>query len=152
MNQQTPWRRLLEPHVPLKRRYRRTLALTFHGGYAALILFGAAHLSYPVLSAVYLVLIACFLLVFMSTGFVGDKPEEALDERQQGVRNLAYRYAYMLLLGVALVVWWMSDQLGGGTLAMYALLSYAALPSSVLAWLEPDPLPEEPSVQGSGRS
>ena len=136
------WKRLLEPHIPLKRRYRRALFLAFHGGYAALLVFFVPQLSVLGLRAAYLTLIACFLLIFMTTGFIGDKREKELDERQRDVRNRAHRYAYLLLAGVAFIVYWTSAELDNGTLGMYVLLSYAVLPSSVIAWLEPNPIPE----------
>ena len=131
---------ILEPHIVLKRRYRRLLVLVFHGGYAALLVFLLPYLSVLGLQAAYFTLIACWLLIFMATGFVGDKREGELDERQQTVRNRAHRYAYLWLVGVGLIVYWTSGELDFGTLAMYALLSYAVLPSSVVAWLEPDPV------------
>lgn len=139
------WKRLLEPHVPLKRRYRRALVLAFHGGYAALLVFLLPQLSMPGLQAAYFTLVACWLLIFMTTGFVQDKRESILDERQRSVRNRAHHYAYLWLVGVALIIYWTSGGIDNGTLAMYALLTYAVLPSSVIAWLEPNPPAEEVS-------
>ena len=139
MNQPV-WKRLLEPYVPLKRRYRRALVLAFHGGYAALLIFLVPQLSVPALQAAYFALLACWLFIFMTTGFVGDKRVGGLDERQQNVRDRAHRYAYLWLVGVAFIVYRLSGELEAGTLGMYALLSYAVLPSSVIAWLEPDPV------------
>ncbi len=135
------WRRLLEPQIFLKRRYRRLLAFAFHGGYAALLVFWAERISVSALQAAYFTLLACWLLIYMATGFLSDKWEEQLDERQQRVRDRAYRYAYLGLAGVAFVVYLTGNELGSGTLAMYVLLSYAVMPSSVVAWLEPDPVP-----------
>lgn len=138
------WRRLLEPQVPLKRRYRRLLVVAFHGGYAALLIFWAAQLSAPASQAAYFALLACWLLIFMTTGFISDKWEEHLDERQRYVRNFAHRYAYLWLAGVAVIVYVTRDNANFTTLAMYVLLHYMVLPSSVIAWLEPDPIPEPP--------
>ena len=145
MNQPV-WKRLLEPHVPLKRNYRRALVLAFHGGYAALLVFLLPQLSVLGLQAAYFALLACWLLIFMTTGFVQDKRESVLDERQRNVRDRAHRYAYLWLAGVAFIIHRLSGELDYGTLGMYALLSYAVLPSSVIAWLEPDPLEMEVNV------
>ncbi len=144
---QSVWKRLLEPHIVLRRRYRRLLVLVFHGGYAALLVFLLPHLSDLGLQAAYFTLLTCWLLIFMATGFVGDKRQGELDERQQTIRNRAHRYAYLWLAALALIVHWLSGELDFGTLAVYVLLSYAVLPSSVIAWLEPDPLTEETSFR-----
>ena len=145
------WQRLLEPHVPLKRRYRRALVLAFHGGYVALLFFWLPQLSILGLQAAYFALLACWILIFMTTGFIGDQWVGELDERQREVRNRAHRYAYLWLAGVALIVYWLSGELEVGTLAMYTLMSYVVLPSSVIAWLEPDP-PQETGEMSDARA
>lgn len=138
------WRRLLEPQVPLKRRYRRLLVLAFHGGYAVLLVFWVERIPVSALQAAYVLLIGCWLLIYAATGFIADKRGRALDERQRRVRDRAYFYAYLWLAGVAIVVYLIAGRRDYGTLVMYVLLSYVILPSSVIAWLEPDPIPEPP--------
>ena len=86
----------------------------------------------------------------------GTKP---LDERQHALRNFAYRLSYQIILCFALIIagfyWVMSMLVSGVLLELTEISSFIAfltvmlffamlyLPVSIVAWLEPDPLPDE---------
>lgn len=77
-------------------------------------------------------------------------PDEQLDERQNGVRNYAYRHAYttlspllMLALAYAMIAsdkgGWLPNSPAQITLLFFEVLALTlSLPSIVLAWLEPE--------------
>lgn len=80
---------------------------------------------------------------------IADAPDELLDERQVQIRNTSYRYAYLamgyvvLLLLVLMFVgpelqMFQPDGNDGSYLAIATLLAFAAAPSMILAWRERD--------------
>ena len=79
--------------------------------------------------------------------------KQPLDERQHALRNFAYRLSYQVILFCAFVVvslYFFGDALFsfGGldslviflTVMLFFVMLY--LPLSIVAWLEPDPIPE----------
>lgn len=93
----------------------------------------------------------CFLALYLATGrlaeeFGGPFSGGRADERQRALRNRAYLWAY-LIFGFAigsLWFWPLPDTLGvfWKVFAFFSL--YGTLPTAVIAWLEPDPVPDEP--------
>jgi len=80
---------------------------------------------------------------------IADAPDELLDERQVQIRNTSYRYAYLamgyvvLLLLVLMFVgpelqMFQPDGNDGSYLAIATLFAFAAAPSMILAWRERD--------------
>jgi hypothetical protein len=78
----------------------------------------------------------------------GNAPDNQLDERQNIVRNYAYRYAYILLstaaLGLSLYFmmaidnhWWLPINYGQASTLFFSLLFLVLiLPSAIIAWRE----------------
>jgi hypothetical protein len=152
----------------ISRRQRRLHVLGLYGGYLAVALSWAlaSHLGQPLL----FVLVIAFGLVFLNSlvklGLghkpwnITGKPDAELDERQVQLRNRVYYLAYGLLssiLGVGLIYWYIatdaqrlalwlpSSPVEVGAVFWGLLLLLSSLPTAVLAWLEPDFLPEEVS-------
>jgi hypothetical protein len=88
------------------------------------------------------------------------KPDAELDERQVQLRNRVYYLAYGLLsiiLGVGLFYWYIATDAArlelwlprssfeAAAVFWGLLILLSSLPTAVLAWLEPDFLPEEAS-------
>ena len=80
--------------------------------------------------------------------------KEPLDERQHALRNFAYRLGYQVMLFLAFTVmvsYWVSNALFGFTevnslIAFLVVMLFFAmlyLPLSIVAWLEPNPVPED---------
>ena len=155
--------RLTKPfHLELSRFWRRVLVVLLYALDAGLITFWA--LLPPPLStsftpfvqwvslAVFALMVLTALVLYASTGGVSDihdgdlypnaKPPP-VDERQEKVRNQAYLIAYLILGPSLLVLIPSAGQIAPIWLVTLGLLLYAVLPIAVLAWLEPDPLPDE---------
>lgn len=84
------------------------------------------------------------------TGSITERHEAYVDEREQALRNAAYRLAYRGLGGV-MAVWYMYFQFNGpqwmarshysiqwASVLVFGIL-YHALPAAMIAWLAPDP-------------
>ena len=80
---------------------------------------------------------------------IADAPDELLDERQIQIRDTSYRYAYLAmcyLILVLLLLMFFGPDLelfqpegnDGSYLAIAALFAFAAAPSMILAWRERD--------------
>jgi hypothetical protein len=81
---------------------------------------------------------------------IANDPDSALDEREQHIRDRAYRPSYwavslILLIAVAYVQlasdfdWWLPDSAGAFTaMTWIAIFVTATLPTAVIAWTEPD--------------
>lgn len=80
----------------------------------------------------------------------GNAPDENLDERQNSVRNYAYRNAYISLSVVVMLClfytllaidkqWWLPSRLGQITSLFFTFLFLMViLPSAIIAWTEPE--------------
>lgn len=80
----------------------------------------------------------------------GNAPDENLDERQNSVRNYAYRNAYITLSAVIIVAllytmlaidfnWWLPSGSGQVTALFFSFLFIMLiLPSAIIAWTEPE--------------
>ncbi|ADI15604.1 hypothetical protein [Truepera radiovictrix] len=142
----------------LSRRQRRALVLASAAVLAAGVLVALAGVSGLALWA----LIGCYALgsagLSWSVGFVDALPDRALDERQQAVRDRAHRAAYPAVSWYVLAL---LALLGGYPAAFtgpWRMLVAAAglaalmLPTWIVAWLEPDPTPDEPDALSAERT
>ena len=149
---------------PMKRLARR-----FWLGVAYLSLAGLLLLGWNgVVTSDTLVLVAAFavMTIFVrlnrATSTIVDKSSSVLDERQEGMRNRAYRVSYQimtglaLLLGLAFVLARSSftpypsffavsnpEAAARAALGIYFVLLFI-LPTTIVAWLEPDPIDDLP--------
>lgn len=146
---------------------RRTIVLVMYGIYLGLWLYwtwlpadlsDAQRTLMPWVTSVGILLfLVGFYLLYHATGRLADRWEpacnKALDERQLILRNRAYFWAYILFgIGASVVFW--NTAIGFGffaSLLMFVAL-YGTLPTAVIAWLEPDPVTEEPVNQQPSRS
>jgi hypothetical protein len=102
--------------------------------------------------------LVCDTLLYVATHRVTDRATSSLDEREQWLRNRAYRSAYLILFALVVIVVggsfllfttgsevasaWVSHPvrhpavLSGFTLATLQLASL--LPTAIVAWIEPD--------------
>ena len=80
---------------------------------------------------------------------IADAPDELLDERQIQVRNTSFRYAYMGMGYIVLILFLLtiygprlelfgSDGADASFLLISTMFVYASLPSMILAWREKD--------------
>ena len=148
----------------LNRFARRTVVVVMYSVYVGLWLYwtwlpadlsNVRHFVVPSFTVTgILVFLASFYLLYAATGRLADhwKPvsNKVLDERQLYLRNRAYFWAYILLgIGASVIFWNTVIKFGFfGALVMFAAL-YGTLPTAVIAWLEPDPLPEEPGTHSA---
>ena len=152
--------------LELTRRRRRAAVLATYLGYAALVgsfwLNGAADL--PRWTAMLPIAAGAALLAGLTTVFVGawwdraNQVDAALDERERAVRDRAYRSSYTVVgtLCVTTVVyaaiaadsgrgWLPSTSNEWQAVVWGVLLLVMTIPTAVLAWTEPDPVPDEPA-------
>ena len=148
---------------PMKRSARRFWLVTAYASLLALLLLGWT----GVLASDTLILIGAFavMAIFVrlnrATGTVADKPKSVLDERQEAMRNRAYRLSYQIMMVLALLLglafalvrssftpypsfFALSDPEAAlmAALGVYFVLLFI-LPTTMIAWLEPDPIHEE---------
>jgi hypothetical protein len=103
------------------------------------------------LSAVFVIFLTLVAYSFLRVAVRGiaDAPDELLDERQVQIRNTSYRYAYLAMGYVVLlllVLMFFGPELqmfqpegnDGSYLAIATLFAFAAAPSMILAWRERD--------------
>lgn len=96
------------------------------------------------------------LLMASQYGIMSNARQTVLDERQEGVRNRAYRVAYQLLAGLGgftALYGYIATDSGRGWLPSTSnelqavfwgfLLVSSTLPAAVLTWTEPEPVQEE---------
>ena len=80
---------------------------------------------------------------------IADAPDELLDERQIQVRNTSFRYAYMLMGFIVMILMLLlvagpglelfkPEERDGSYLLISVLFIFASMPSMVLAWREKD--------------
>jgi hypothetical protein len=140
---------------------RRALVAVLLALCAALMLQGLVRAGPPLAFALIGLILANDVLLLVATSNVAELPEGAVDERQEAIRNHAYRLAYRLvmlvsigLLALIVVLASFGDPIGwlqsvwtntalvvavGTSLAQ--LVSF--LPTMILAWSEPDPVGSE---------
>jgi hypothetical protein len=93
--------------------------------------------------------LGCYAFLRIAVRSIADAPDDLLDERQIAVRNSSFRYAYLILSWIILIL--MVLMIFGPELQMFepegndgsfiviaALFACAALPSMVMAWRERD--------------
>jgi uncharacterized membrane protein len=135
---------------------RRRLVVVLVACCVALVLISSASPTYLLAVPLLAAILAGDLLLYVATRRVAELPEAAVDERQEAVRNRAYRIAYRII--VNLIIWpgglvallasegdphgWLRS-IGGNTTLVIALITagcqlLAFLPTIVLAWTEPD--------------
>lgn len=147
----------------LSRFWRRALVVLLYAVYSGVLILWALSPRLPdlLVSQTLWLSVAGFaamaltvLALYLATGGVSDvydhdlypaKPSP-IDERQEKVRNRAYLPAYLILGPSLLVLIPSAEQIPTLQLVLLGFLLYATLPIVVLAWLEPDPPPNEPAV------
>ena len=152
------------PKWAFKQSARRFLVITFFlvpfvAGTAA----GYINSLWSLLFAPFAIVpIVCFLWLVGATGARADSPDEYLDERERSLRDHAHRIAYWVLSGIlggifGLVAGFISTREAEYVLLqvsdfarldvlVYLLAFWAlflGLPTTIIAWLEPDPLEDE---------
>jgi hypothetical protein len=145
----------------LSRRQRRVLVLVEYAGLfsmpVAAILMGNSWWSLLSLLGLGAAMLVHRRLLVPFTQEIADKRDADLDERQTAVRDSAHRTAYQilgtLLLGALFLLWVMIEPLGERpwmpklsiqnpiVVYMTTFWVYVTLPTSVIAWREPDPEP-----------
>jgi hypothetical protein len=96
-----------------------------------------------------LLTVTCYSLLRIAVRGISEAPDELLDERQIHVRNSSYRYAYLGLSWVILVVLlltivgpdlnlFQSEGNDGSFLMIAAMFAVSSAPAMVLAWQEKD--------------
>lgn len=118
--------------------------------FLTLSVFDTWTLGVPLLVALAL----CDLALGRATRRIATAGAGQLDERQETLRNQAHRIAYVILaVSVGLVVvlaelvspgtrsWLITTATGGGAVTFVQLLFF--LPAMVIAWIEPDRIPDE---------
>ena len=150
-----------EPGAWLGRRSVRRGLVTLIALVCALFAVSPGQLSgWAVLLTLFLVF--CDLLLGRATRRIAAAPDEAVDERQEALRNRAHRLAYAILAilaGGTVVVtevasvpsraWLAGVMQSGAILAFLQLLLF--LPAMVIAWLEPDRVADEAAPASPGR-
>jgi hypothetical protein len=102
-------------------------------------------------SAIWVIMLTLisYSLLRVAVRGIADAPDELLDERQIQIRNTSFRYAYMfmgylVLVLLALMFFGPDLQLfqaegnDGSYLMIGALFAFASAPSMILAWRERD--------------
>ena len=104
----------------------------------------------------FLLLVLCDVALGRATSRIASAREDAVDERQEALRNRAFRAAYAVFAlaigGSVLIayVWspdsraWMATRLSGGAILVFLQLLFF-LPAMTVAWMEPDRLGDEPA-------
>src|SRR5919204_3725438 len=145
----------VEPGAWLGRRViRRGLALVVALMCLLLILgTGSAQGQSQVVPELMIVAL-CLFLLGRATRRIASAPDDAVDERQEALRNRAYRVSYgILALSVGATVLiadlatddsrrWLAGAIQGGPVFAFLILLFF-LPTMVIAWLEPDRLADE---------
>ena len=147
------------------RYLRRRFVLGCALGYGGLLLFWllASRLSTVWLFAPAALCALVFLVSFARIFYgvqpwnVANRSDAEVDERQRAVRERAHYLAYNswgVAFGAGLFYWYFAGEFGWWlpraeperTAVFWTLLlSFALLPSAVIAWLEPDPVGNEPA-------
>jgi hypothetical protein len=143
------------------RRMRRRVVVVMYGGWlvmAAIVLVWSLN-SRTWFSAMMLLVLTTSLFqliwfVWLGRTYVNAPrlPDTELDERLLQVKNQAYRRAYLILAPVAVIAWILSlyalqwqpnDQGRIMAIALVVAVGLVAgtLPTTIVAWQEPDPEP-----------
>ena len=143
------------------RRMRRRVVVAMYGGWlvmAAIVLVWSLN-SRTWFSAMMLLVLTTSLFqliwfVWLGRTYVNAPrlPDTELDERLLQVKNQAYRRAYLILAPVAVIAWILSlyalqwqpnDQGRIMAIALVVAVGLVAgtLPTTIVAWQEPDPEP-----------
>ncbi len=147
----------LSNHLKLKKNVRRTVVVFIYAVYISLLtywtylpgeLFGIRLAAVQWLTVTGVVLfLAGFSVLYASTERLADRfqrpfhAQPALDERQLFLRNRAYFWSY-LIFGVSIFFAW-TTLTGLNWFGIFMVFSglYVSLPTAIVAWLEPDPVP-----------
>ena len=136
---------------------RRALVLVWALCCAAVITLALLGVTGIVWFALFAVLLGTDVVLFLATHRVADFSTPKLDERQQALRNRAYRTAYLLIAGGSIVAVGTSVLLATGTsvgvdwlahsgqhvavltsMGVVVLQLLCLLPTALVAWTEPD--------------
>lgn len=143
--------------ITTKRSYRRLLVVLFYGllvlgGFLSTTRFDPGTWGGALFGATFVILLVS------STGNIIFAPSSFLDERQRRLQSIAFRSAYLALMGIAVLfivfvsvfeLSWLSSWFS--SLPTTRLLSVVStlvilLPITIVAWTEPDPIPEDATV------
>jgi hypothetical protein len=145
----------------MSRSGRRWLVVGLVAACVVLLLLGILRVQSPFTLVLIAVLIADDMLLLYVTSRVSELPETAIDERQQMIRNRAYRVAYRIvvhaLIWPALLIVTLASfgdphgwlhALWSNTPLVIALGTSGTqllvfLPTMILAWTEPEPIEED---------
>jgi hypothetical protein len=140
---------------------RRLLVAGLAAACAVLVALGGTGVHTPLAFVLLGLIVVQDLALLAATHRVAELAEHALDERQEAVRNHAYRLAYRVVMhaliwpiGLVVVLASFSDPFGwlaalwANTALVVALGTgvvqlLAFLPTMILAWTEPDPIEAE---------
>ena len=158
---------------PLNRTLRQTLVVVAYGLLAAVLVTDylwvtspppSGSIAWPHLLAILLVL-PIFVRLERATGRAITTSHRQLDERQEALRNLAFRRSYQVVLVLMLFMLFAFALLRAGSpfglMFLHATLIrdgflvffvlFFTLPTAIVAWLEPDPIPETEAPLGHVR-
>jgi hypothetical protein len=134
------------------RSQRRVLVLAAYAGYGLVVATMALHLWLITLPAAAVFLVGLAGLLWSTYYLVANDTDRALDERQQIVRDRAYRVAYTVLATLCLLAvvygeiavdskgsWWLPRSANEMQVVLWAvLLLIFTLPTAIVSWTEPD--------------
>ncbi len=143
--------------ITTKRSYRRLLVVLFYGllvlgGFLSTTRFDPGTWGGAVFGGTFT------LLLLVATGNIIFALSNQLDERQQRLQSLAFRSAYLTLMGLAVLyivlvsvleLSWLSSWLSSlPTTRLLAVVGVLVilLPITIVAWTEPDPIEEKTPV------
>ena len=144
--------------IELKRIWRRALVILFYTVFFALIFFWTSlpaelpnslvALAQWLTLAGTLVIAGIYLSLNAATQGLADRfgrtvTGAPIDERQLLLRNQAYFWGYILLGPALLTLVFLSERLGLSWSVIAGFAFYVAFPTTVIAWLEPNPPTEE---------
>jgi hypothetical protein len=141
-----------------QRTTRRTLVWAWALCCAGFLAFGVFEIKGPIWFILFALTFAADGALFIATRRVTDRPTSTLDERQQAVRNRAYRTAYLLvfyalslIVGGAMLLFFTGNEVGPNWPAhpashpalisgfgVAALQLVSLLPTATIAWMEQD--------------
>jgi hypothetical protein len=113
-------------------------------------------------AVLFLLLVLCDVALGRATSRITSAPEEALDERQEALRNRAFRISYatfVLVVGGGVFSAYtfsldsrafLASRIGGGAILVFLQLLFF-LPAMTVAWLAPDRLRDEPAPPSTHR-
>ena len=138
---------------PMRQSSRRAWILAIYAAVTLATVLGVARAPFPITFLLGSLAMLATARLNYATSRSTSLPDVALDERQQGLKNQAHQTAYHISYGVFCLTAVILAQLGVQSLIVIGILAYAyfvlasILPTTVLAWLEPDP-PEDEATPG----